>query len=1344
MTASDSKSPAILAEVMQRDRFRLQKAWQRLHRRRAPTEQEVQDWHRGAQASVERRQSRQRDIPAVSYDSDLPIAAHASDIVELLRTRQAIVVCGETGSGKSTQLPKMCLEAGLGVAGMIGHTQPRRLAARAIANRLSEELATSVGDKVGFKIRFADSTSPDTLIKLMTDGVLLAETQSDRFLDQYDAIIIDEAHERSLNIDFLIGYLRNISRRRPDLRLIITSATIDPERFAEHFSDEHGPAPIVEVSGRGYPVEIGYRPIAGDSGEIEDEVQARAIADAVDELETYGSGDILTFLPTERDIRVVAKYLRGHLTRRGKQDAVEILPLYARLSQAEQNKIFASHARRRIVLATNVAESSLTVPGVHFVIDTGLVRISRYAPRSKVQRLPIENISQASANQRSGRCGRLGPGVCIRLYAEDDFQSRPKFTTPELRRSDLASVLLQSLFLRLGPLEEFPLLDPPTAESLRDAQRTLRELGAIDESGKLTQVGTQLGGLPCEPRVGRMLLEARERDCLAEVVVIAAALECQDVRQRPAGKRAAADEAHAQFLDPHSDFLSYLRLWDFYHKLRNDLSRSRLNKALGSNFLSHQGLREWADVARQLRDLLGAAGIRVGKRKLELESVPSEVFEKPQRGSRRQDKDDAETVQKIKRPAGYAGIHQSLLSGLLSGIARRGDQYDYQAARGLEVALWPGSGLFRRQPKWIMTAEIVETSRRYARTVAEIDVEWIEKAAEPLLKHSYSDPHWSRKTASAMVYRRSTLYGLPIVTGRREQLAPLDPETARSLLIENGLVGGDWKCQEKFYLHNQELQADIHELVQRTRSSDFILDRFHLSNFYNERLPAEVVDLQTLKSWLRKNQGKPREQALWMQPNDLLETKEATPPIEELYPNEFQLAESSFPLEYQFEPGNERDGVTITIPQVALRQVSEPMLAWLVPGLLEEKILHLIRSLPKNLRTNFVPAPDVANRLAQELGAAQGTQGTRDRSFPEQLCLAMSQHAGEKIKPSDFDQNRLPSHLKFVIRVIDDEGNILEEDRDLSKLQAEYATASTHLTESAPEVQDWTNLPVTPQDFDTIPDQVGIRRGGLTITAFPTLVDLGDRVEIRLADTEGQAERTSRGGFTRLLAMQHNRSLRSQVSHLPHLDAHAVKLAHLIPPKELRPQLQDLILRIALLEEKELPRDRLALEARNVVASVQISIAAQAIATWLPKFAGTLHDLRLRMEKAPASWQEVFDDIQRQMDHLLTPDFLRVTPWSALQEYPRYGQAILMRLQKLTSGGLPKDRKLRAPIEGATNAYTDLYNRLAEPDLDERLQRLRWMIEEFRVSVFAQQLGTKQSVSEKRLQELIGQIEQSE
>lgn len=1337
--------PAILDRVLQADRFRLTRQWQQLGELDS-SDPRWQRWQNDAQASVAKCDLRAASIPQLQYATELPITAHRQQIIELLQTHQTLVICGETGSGKSTQLPKLLLDAGLGRRGMIGHTQPRRLAARAVATRVAEELSSSLGELVGFKIRFTDTTKPHSLIKLMTDGVLLAETQRDRFLDQYEAIIIDEAHERSLNIDFLLGYLKRLLERRHDLKLIITSATIDPQRFAEHFAGERGPAPIVEVSGRTYPVEVLYRPPeASELGEVDEPQMLEAVARATDELLRAGPGDILLFLPTEHDIRVASKHLRGHFVRSSQENSIELLPLYARLSQADQNKIFQRHNKRRIVLATNVAESSLTVPGIHYVIDTGLVRISRYAPRSKVQRLPIEAISQASANQRTGRCGRLGPGVCIRLYSRDDFESRSQFTTPEIRRSDLASVMLQSLALRLGPLEEYPLLDPPTPESIRDAQRTLFELQAVDERGQLTKLGTQLGKLPCDPRVGRMLLAGDQFGCLPEVLVIAAAIEVQDVRLRPAGQAPAADEAHAIFADPQSDFLSYLRLWDFYEHLGNELGRSRLQKALNQKFLSWQNFREWSDIVRQLKELLHNADIKVGLRKIALPAIDlqqlKQVREDSHQPSRKQSNVKSNIVP-LKRPDGYASIHQALMTGLLSGIAHATDSHEYRAAGGLSVSLWPGSGLFRRKPKWVMAAELLETNRRYARTVAEIDSPWIEQAAAHLLKHTYSDPHWSSKSGAAMIYRRSTLYGLTVASGIRVPLATIDPTAARQLLIEHGLVAGEWNCGEKFYQHNCELLADLDELVRRTRQRDFIFDKYHLGQFYEERLAAEIVDLASLRNWLRKHGGTDAERALWMKTEDLVRHKsEVVHQVADNFPNELRIGATSLPLDYHFEPGHKADGVTITVPQAALRQISDESLGWLVPGLLEEKILHLIRSLPKHLRTNFVPAPDVARELAAKLSTSD-----RQRAFTAALCEAMTVHSKETVKPSDFDWQKLPEHLRFLVRVVDDDGQVVDAGRNVLELQARHALPESLVSADASTVShDWKDRKIREVDFEFLPSQVPVHRGGLVVAAFPTLVDAGEWVEVRLADNATEAEHLSRSGWMRLFALKHHRQLRSQVAHLPQLEKVSVWLGHLLKTDELRNQLQDLIARNAFIEGQPLPTGKEGFEVRNLRSTESISIATQQVSQWLPAFAENLHRLRLRMEDAPQLWKEVFDDVRSQLDHILPRNFLSSTTWANLQEFPRYLRAIEMRIDKLKSGGLPKDRQLRAAVSESWNAYLKLVKR-PEPISGlqaQLLDQLRWLIEEYRVSLFAQSLGTKQSVSPKRIQELIKQLESS-
>ncbi len=935
-TAGD---PPSLDAAMRIDRHRLR----RLKKRLAP-----EAYSQRVAESVRQCDTRRAARPRIEYPSDLPISGYRDQLVDLIRERQVIVVCGETGSGKSTQIPKMCLDAGLGRDAMIGHTQPRRLAARSIGSRLAEEVGTPLGKWVGYQVRFGDQTGPETLIKLMTDGILLAETQSDRFLDAYDAIIIDEAHERSLNIDFLLGYLRRLQEKRPDLKIIITSATIDADRFAEHFADESGPAPIVNVEGRGYPVEIRYLPwddVIGDgagesSGPQDGSARgydlSRHVVAGIDALTRLGSGDALVFLPTERDIREVSHRVAGHFKRLGLAGRVDLLPLYSRLPQAEQQRIFQPGGqRRRIIFATNVAESSLTVPGIRYVIDAGTARISRYSPRSKLQRLPIEPISRASADQRAGRCGRVGPGVCVRLYSVDDYHSRDDYTTPEIRRTNLASVVLQTKTLGLGKLEEFPLLDPPRPETIREGIRTLIELGAFDERHELTEIGWKLGRMPVDPRVGRIILAAEENGTLAEILPIAAALEIPDPRDRPPERKQAADQAHAEFADPRSDFLSYLRLWRYYEDARGEHSRNKLTRELRKRFLSPTRMREWADVYRQLREMAHSLGTSQSPRGT------------PSRGDKRRSKSTLGKIQFCEDPEKlvdddrYALIHESLLTGLLSGVAMAGDKNQYTGAGGLKLFLWPGSGVFAAKPKWIVAAELVETAKQYARTVAQIQPRWIEQVGAHLLKASHSDPHWSRKAGGAFCYQRLSLYGLPVVVQRRIPLAPIDPATARELLIESGLVADELRTSAKFVRHNRDLADAITQLAAKTRRRDLVIDSYAVARFYQSRLPEQVCDRSRLEKFDReiaapgwtKNLRDAAALSGWlaappelspdlpadpltpyMRPEDLLDVASESISAED-FPDELVVGSSRLPLQYRFEPGSERDGINSAHPQ---------------------------------------------------------------------------------------------------------------------------------------------------------------------------------------------------------------------------------------------------------------------------------------------------------------------------------------------------------------------------------------------------------------------------------------------
>ncbi len=878
--------------------------------------------------SVDRCEARRKAVPRLAFDTDLPISARREDIAAAIRDHKVVIVCGETGSGKSTQLPKICLELGRGVAGLIGHTQPRRIAARSVAARIAEEIGSPLGRDVGYKVRFSESIGPNSYIKLMTDGILLAETQSDPYFDQYDTIILDEAHERSLNVDFLIGYLKRLLPNRPDLRLIITSATIDAARFAEHFAMTRstgcpaGPAPVVEVSGRTYPVEVLWRPMERDKDGNEPDLQD-AVRAAVEEAARIDRGDMLVFMPTERDIHETAKTLRSRpLPGDGTGRETEILPLYARLSIQEQQRVFQPGPKRRVVIATNVAESSLTVPRVRFVIDPGTARISRYSPRSKTQRLPIEAVARASAEQRKGRCGRVGPGICIRLFSEADFLGRDRFTMPEIQRTNLAAVILQMKTLRLGELDAFPLIDPPKPDAIRDGYRTLFELGAIDEQQELTEIGRRLGRLPVDPRIGRMILAGGEEGCLHEMLIIAAALEVQDPRERPLEKQEAADKAHAQFADGQSDFLSYLKIWDFYHKLKDTLSRNQLQKACRQNFLSFMRMREWLDVHRELLELIEENCRERPPRRSELASTERRATGSERHGGR-----------SLQVHPKYDAIHRAILAGLLSSIATRGDGHDYNVAGGGKANLWPGSGMFRSKAKWIVAAEQVETTRRYLRCCGRIDPRWIEPLAGHLIKRTYSDLHWESPWASAVALERLTLFGLVIVAGRPVRYGPIDADASRQLLIEHGLVQGDLEPKPAFLAHNEELLEEVERLQAKVRRRDIVIGEWERVAFYDQRLPAEIYDGVQLGRWLRESPENARQ--ITMTSADLL--REETDFAEDAFPDQLVTGPWELPLDYKFDPGEQEDGVTVNVPLEALNQVDAEPLEWLVPGLLRRK-----------------------------------------------------------------------------------------------------------------------------------------------------------------------------------------------------------------------------------------------------------------------------------------------------------------------------------------------------------------------------------------------------------------------
>jgi ATP-dependent helicase HrpA len=1301
-----------------------------------PFDKNLAKLHEVLEASLARRETRAKSVPKIAYDESLPVVGKREDIAAAIRDHQVVVICGETGSGKSTQIPKICLELGRGISGLIGHTQPRRIAARSIAARLAEELGPTGSKLVGYKIRFADQTSEQTLIKVMTDGVLLAESQTDRTFDQYDTIIIDEAHERSLNIDFLLGCLHRILPQRPDLRLIITSATIDAVRFAEHFKSAAGSAPIIEVSGRTYPVEVRYQPLVDEKGTGEEEIDPiRGVADAVEDLCRLGNGDILVFLPTERDIREAHQKLRGRNFVGGNP---EILPLYARLSTAEQNRVFQKHGGRRIVLATNVAESSLTVPGIRYVVDTGTARISRYSPRSKVQRLPIEAVSQASADQRKGRCGRLGPGVCIRLFSEEDYLARERFTSPEIQRTNLAAVILQTLALDLGPIDEFPFLDPPRPESIRDGFKTLFELGAIDEKRELSPLGRQLAKLPVDPRIGRIILAADKEACLADILIIAAALEVQDPRERPQDKQQAADEAQAKFADADSDFLSYLKLWDFIHRLKSDLTRGQLRKACRQSFLSETRIREWQDVHRQLLEMVAQFGLRGGGRKYDGTPTLPSSGSLASAASQEQPMGFADLQQSrlslrertsfrgAKGDIAYTAIHRSLLAGFLSNIATKTDASEYLAAGGNKFFLWPGSGTFGSRPKWIVAAELVETTKRYARTVAKIDEEWIEPLAMHLVNRSHSEPVWDRRSATVLASEKVTLFGLTIIPHRRVRYAHIDPVAARKLFLQHALVEGDYDTKAPFFPHNARVREEAARLAAKTRRRDMLVEDDAIHAFYQSRLPAEVVDGASLDKWRKEAEGKnPR--ILRMNADDLFPEEADVEPLD--FPEKLEIDRLKLPLEYHFEPGAEQDGITVTVPREALPQLTPERADWLVPGLMTEKVEALIRSLPKQVRRELGPAPQVAVKVAGELRFGQ-------RPLLPSVAELLTKAAGVRITPDMFAADKLPPHLLLNVRVVDEKGKKLSEGRDVVALREQVGVKPEEAKPRAEEAA-WHRDGLKSWDFDTLPQRLDVKRSGVVLTKYPALLDQGESVSLRLLDSAAEAEKQTRGGARRLFAIAENRELKAQVQWLPGLDKLKLWGAPLAEERPLTEQLMDLLADRALFGDglfAGLPRSRTDFEELVRARRKHIVPAVQEVTKLVTPLFEAYHEARLALETArPAAWKYALDDIRDQLALLLPRNFLTTQPWEWLQHFPRYLKAISLRLKKLASA-LSRDKTNYDLVAPRVQAWRDRAGRQFATDAEHgQLALYRWMLEELRVSLFAQELGTSIPVSPQRV-----------
>jgi ATP-dependent helicase HrpA len=1267
-----------------------------------------------AEARIAARRAR---VPAVGYPEQLPVSQKKDEIAQAIRDHQVVVIAGETGSGKTTQIPKICLELGRGVRGMIGHTQPRRIAARTVAERVAEELETPLGEAVGWKVRFTDQVDPEaTFIKLMTDGILLAEIQTDRELRAYDTIIIDEAHERSLNIDFLLGYLAQLLPRRPDLKVVITSATIDPERFSRHFGD----APIVEVSGRTYPVEVRYRPLLEEDSQDADRDQITAITDAVEELMAEGPGDILVFLSGEREIRDTADALNKKQYR-----FTEVLPLYARLSHAEQHRVFQPHTGRRIVLATNVAETSLTVPGIKYVIDPGFARISRYSHRTKVQRLPIEPISQASANQRKGRCGRTSDGICIRLYSEEDFLSRPEFTDAEILRTNLASVILQMTAAGLGDIEKFPFIDPPDHRNIRDGVQLLQELGALDPAQKdprkrLTPIGRKLAQLPVDPRLARMVLEADKNGCAREVMVIAAALSIQDPRERPADKQTQADQLHARFRDETSDFLAFLNLWRYLREQQKERGSSSFRRMCKQEFLNFLRIREWQDIYTQLRTVAKQMGIHLNE-----QDAPADR------------------------------IHISLLAGLLShigmkdvreskdsgpGARRDGGRNEYLGARNAKFAIFPGSALFKKPPRFVMSAELVETSRLWARVNARIEPEWVEPLAGHLVKRTYSEPHWEKDQAAVMAYEKVTLYGVPIVARRKVNYGRIDPEVSRELFIRHALVEGDWRTHHKFFADNRRLLSEVEELEHRARRRDIVVDDETLFDFYDQRVPAHVVSGAHFDSWWKR---KRQEQPDFLDfEREMLVRESAQEVTKADYPDTWRQGDLRFRVTYQFEPGADADGVTVHIPLQVLNQVTGEGFDWQIPGLREELVTELIRSLPKPIRRNYVPAPNYAMAFLEQAQVSS-----------EPLTVAMARElrrmVGVPFEPEDFDWSKVPDHLKITFRVVDERRRKLAEDKDLEalklRLRPKARKALSRAAAASAERAGGVSLErsgLTDWTIGTLPRVFETRRAGQPVKAYPALVDDGDTVSVRLFDTEAeQAEAMWRG--TRRLILR-NIPVNPAKFASDRLTNQQKLALSANPHGSVQALFDDCATAAAdrliadfggpVWDEESYRKLFDTVRAEIVDLTVRtVGQVQQVLAAW------QACERRLKGVRSPALLPNLAD-VRQQVDALVKPGFVTEAGIRRLPDLMRYLVAVDRRLQQMPVN-VQRDTTRMQKVHEMQDEYAWLLEQLPQGrPVPERVREIRWMIEELRVSYFAHALGTAYPVSDKRIVKAIDAV----
>ena len=1325
--------------------------------RRAPGAQGERGESRPRQERAPREEAPvvRNPLPPITFPEDLPVSGRRAEIAKAILEHQVVIVSGETGSGKTTQLPKICLELGRGGKGLIGHTQPRRIAASSTAKRIAQELGSPLGEHVGFKVRFNDTLQKGASVKLMTDGILLAETQTDPLLRNYDTIIIDEAHERSLNIDFLLGYLKQLLPRRPDLKVIITSATIDAERFARHFAANDKPAPVIEVSGRLYQVEVRYRPIdrdpvpgaaAVDPTKPLPKAQAArekrdlmdGVVDAVDELCRIGSGDVLVFLPGEREIRDCAEALRKH-----HPPHVDILPLFARLSVEEQDRVFRpSGNARRIVLATNVAETSLTVPGIRYVVDTGLARVKRYSFRNKVEQLQVEPIAQSAANQRAGRCGRVADGVCIRLFEEDDFLKRPKFTEPEILRSSLAAVILRMKSLRLTDVETFPFIEAPQGRAIADGYQLLQEVGAVDDNNELTALGRKLAKLPLDPRVGRMILAALDNHCLTEMLIVASALSTQDPRDRPIEYQQQADEKHKKFADEKSEFLSYLKIWAWFEDaIAHKKTNRQLQDNCRANFLSQLRLREWRDVHSQLLTIVREQGWRLNE-----------------------------------SPATYEQLHLALLTGLLGNIGFKSEDEQggvYLGARGIKFHIWPGSTLGKKAGRWVMAAELVETTRLYARTIAQIQPEWVEKIGGHLLKKSWGEPRWEKKQAQVTALERATLYGIVIYGGRRINYGQRNPREAREIFIRDALVAGDYETRLPFYIHNHKLVKDIENLEHKSRRQDVLVDDQLIAAFYDKEIPLDVVNGAGFEKWY-KDHARDNPKLLYLNREELMR-HEAAGVTTELFPKTMVVTGIEMGLTYHFEPGSVRDGVTLAVPLFALNQIPQERPAWLVPGMIKEKVHLLLKSLPQKLRRHCVPLPEYAARFVDRIHAASAF-GRGD--LVDVLIMDVRAQTGVAVKTADFKLETLPAHMFMNFKVIDEHGRQLEMGRNLATLQAELGgqarqsfqkmaeatpsaanaraqaarpVAAAPAAPSAPAGKGKGNAPqtapasapaqeaasgrqhtgLTSWTFGELPELLEINQGKLTLIGFPALVDKGTHCDLEVFDDPNVAARTHRVGLRRLFALQFKEQLKFAEKNIPGLQGMGMQFMNIGSQEDLRDQIVAKAIDIACLQDP-LPVDAASFNKRKDEGKGRIGLLINEVARLAGQILGEYHGLPKRVQALPSA---VASDIQAQLQALVHKRFIADNEYSQLAHFPRYLKAINVRLEKLR-GNPSRDAQLMAEWQNAASQFQRTLKNMAGKNNDPRMVEFRWMLEELRVSLFAQELRTPMPVSAKRLQKV--------